>query len=65
METDKLEALVKNSLEDFYQRRINKLSTLKLKDTLRKKNPYLFRAVGIQRASESRKAAWRLYVLLG
>lgn len=52
MDSDELEALVRKSLDDFYQRRINKLSTLKLKDTLRKKNPYLFRAIGIQKASE-------------
>lgn len=47
-----LEALVHQRLSDFYQRRLQKLSTLKLKDTLKKKNPYLFRAVGIQNASE-------------
>jgi hypothetical protein len=52
MDSNELELLVRKSLEDFYQRRINKLSTLKLRDTLKKKNPYLFRAVGIQKASE-------------
>jgi len=52
MDSNKLESLVRESLNDFYHRRINKLSTLKLRDTLRKKNPYLFRAVGIQKASE-------------
>lgn len=52
MDSNKLEALVRKSLNDFYQRRINKLSTLKLRDTLKKKNPYLFRAIGIQKASE-------------
>ncbi|HQZ82878.1 MAG TPA: PmeII family type II restriction endonuclease [Pyrinomonadaceae bacterium] len=48
----KLESLIKKCLEGFYTRRIAKLSGLKLRDTLRKKNPYLFRAIGIQRASE-------------
>ncbi|HXG91387.1 MAG TPA: PmeII family type II restriction endonuclease [Blastocatellia bacterium] len=52
MDSNELEELVRKSLDDFYQRRINKLSTLKLKDTLKKKNPYLFRAIGIQKASE-------------
>lgn len=52
MNSSKLEALVCKCLDDFYQRRIKKLSTLKLRDTLKKKNPYLFRAVGIQKASE-------------
>jgi hypothetical protein len=52
MDSNELEALIKSNLEEFYRRRIQKLSTLKLKDTLRKKNPYLFRAIGIQKASE-------------
>lgn len=52
MDLNELEALVRKSLDDFYQRRINKLSTLKLRDTLKKKNPYLFRAIGVQKASE-------------
>ncbi len=52
MKPDDLESIINKSLEEFYQRRIKKLSTLKLKDTLRKKNPYLFRAIGIHKASE-------------
>lgn len=52
MTTKKLELLIRKSLDEFYDRRIRKLSGLKLRDTLRKKNPYLFRAVGIQKASE-------------
>ncbi len=47
-----LEALIKKSLADFYQRRSEKLNGLNLADTLRSKNPYLFRAKGIQKASE-------------
>lgn len=31
---------------------MHKLNGLKLKDTLRKKNPYLFQAIGLQKASE-------------
>lgn len=50
--SSRLEALVKAGLRDFYQRRINKLSGLSLRDSLRKKNPYLLRAVGVQKASE-------------
>jgi hypothetical protein len=52
MRSDELEALVHRSLDDFYRRRLQKLSDLKLRETLRKKNPYLFRAVGVQKASE-------------
>lgn len=39
-------------LDVFYSRRIAKLSTLELKDTLKRKNPYLFRAVGVESAAE-------------
>ncbi len=47
-----LENLIRQSLDIFYRRRIKKLSELKLSDILRKKNPYLLRAVGVQKASE-------------
>lgn len=47
-----LENLIKESLEEFYTRRIAKLSGLGLRDALKKKNPYLFKAVGVQKASE-------------
>jgi len=49
---DELEVLIKKQLDAFYARRIQTLSKLKLKDTLRRKNPYLFRAIGVQKASE-------------
>lgn len=52
LSTKKLEALVSASLDQFYARRIQKLSTLRLSDTLKRKNPYLFRAIGIRDASE-------------
>ena len=47
-----LETLVSASLDEFYRRRMQKLSTLKLDHTLKRKNPYLFRAVGVSDASE-------------
>jgi hypothetical protein len=47
-----LEDLIRKSLDEFYKRRIKKLSELKLSDVLRKKNPYLLRAIGILKASE-------------
>lgn len=48
----KLEILIKKSLAEFYKRRIEKLNGLNLADTLKTKNPYLFRAKGVQKASE-------------
>lgn len=61
MKSYELEALIKGSLDVFYSRRLAVLCTLKLKDTLRKKNPYLFRAVGIQNASEIVEGLLRAY----
>lgn len=52
MDTKKLEKLVKRSLDSFYARRLDGLESLPLKKILRRKNPYLFRATGLQKASE-------------
>jgi len=52
MDTDELEALISRCLRDFYERRLQKVKELKLQVFLRRKNPYLFRALGIQKASE-------------
>jgi len=52
METDELESLISRCLRDFYERRLQKVTELKLRVFLRRKNPYLFRALGIQKASE-------------
>jgi len=50
--TNELQALIRNCLDDFYERRVRCLSKLKLKVFLRRKNPYLFKALGTQKASE-------------
>ena len=52
MDTTELEAVISRCLGDFYERRIQKVSGLRLRQTLRRKNPYLFKALGIQKASE-------------
>jgi len=52
MNSTELERLICKCLDDFYRRRLAKLSTLELKATLKRKNPYLFRARGIATASE-------------
>src|SRR3990167_2149078 len=48
----KLEELIKKHLDEFYSRRTAKLTGLNLTEALSKKNPYLFRAKGVQQASE-------------
>ncbi len=52
MTDEELEVIVSKYLDSFYERRIQKLSSLQLADTLKRKNPYLFRAIGVQKASE-------------
>lgn len=49
---EELEQKIAELLDNFYTRRIEKIQTLRLKDTLSRKNPYLFRAVGVQQANE-------------
>lgn len=52
MNTEELESLISRCLRDFYKRRLQKVRELRLQAFLRRKNPYLFRALGIQKASE-------------
>ena len=49
---EELVAVVSAALDEFYRRRISKPSTLELRQTLRRKNPYLFHAIGAEDASE-------------
>lgn len=52
MKTDELASLIGDCLRDFYERRLQKVDGLKLHTFLRRKNPYLLRALGTQKASE-------------
>lgn len=47
-----LSAIIEDLLNDFYKRRIEKISKLELKNTLARKNPYLYKAVGVEKASD-------------
>ncbi|UWG98014.1 hypothetical protein LPY66_04195 [Dehalobacter sp. DCM] len=47
-----LEQKISDLLDDFYRRRIDKIKTLKLNHALSRKNPYLYRAIGVQKASD-------------
>lgn len=57
-----LEVKAAELLDDFYRRRTAKINELKLLDTLRRKNPYLYRALGISRASEIVEGILMAYV---
>jgi hypothetical protein len=52
MDLARLEALIADCLARFYKARLEGLTRLKLKNVLRKKNPYLYRALGFEKASE-------------
>src|SRR5215469_244172 len=43
---------VEENITSFHEKRLNKIETLKLKEVLQKKNPYLFKAKNIQTADE-------------
>ena len=59
---EQLEALIKQQLDVFYNRRIQTLSNLDLWKTLQRKNPYLFRAIGMQNGSEIVKQLLQAYI---
>ncbi len=52
LDSKSLEQLISNCLNDFYQSRLQRLDKLKLKTILRRKNPYLFKALNTEKASE-------------
>ena len=57
-----LESKVAELLDNFYRRRTEKINDLKLLDTLRRKNPYLYRALGIGKATEIVEGILAAYV---
>lgn len=52
MNSDELQQLITRQLNEFYQRRMQKIGTLRLTEILRRKNPYLFKALGSQNDRE-------------
>jgi hypothetical protein len=52
LNSPQLVALIKKHLSEFYRRRTQRLANLKLKSVLKRKNPYLYKARGIQSANE-------------
>ncbi len=62
MKKPETEVIVAKLLNDFYVRRIAKLSGLKLRDALKRKNPYLFRAIGMHSAAEIVEGLLKAYM---
>jgi hypothetical protein len=61
-DSKKLEALIKKCLNDFYQRRFEILRKLRLRQVIKRKNPYLFKALGTEQASEIVKRILEAYI---
>jgi len=62
LDPNKLENLIKKCLNDFYERRFEKLEKLRLRQVLKRKNPYLFKALGTEQASEIVKKILEAYI---
>ncbi len=56
------EEIVKELLESFYKRRIEKINTLKFKEALSRKNPYLYKATGMENAQDIIKEILSAYM---
>lgn len=52
MNEKKLEEAISNSLENFHRSRLQDAQKLKLKTLLRRKNPYLYKALGYENAAD-------------
>ncbi|MDI6857947.1 MAG: PmeII family type II restriction endonuclease [Dehalococcoidia bacterium] len=52
MDAAELEALIEHCLEDFYTRRLQRLQRLRLRHIIARKNPYLFKALGTEKAAD-------------
>ncbi len=63
IESEKLETIICDALNDFYKRRLASIDKLKLNDVLKRKNPYLYRAIGYTKASEIVEELLRAYII--
>ncbi|MGA9363520.1 MAG: PmeII family type II restriction endonuclease [Bacteroidota bacterium] len=57
-----LEELIAKCLKDFYTRRLQRVNTIKLKTYLLRKNPYLYRAIGTEKAGEIVEEILKAYI---
>ena len=52
METHRVESIISELLDSFYLQRLKRISEIKIKDIMKRKNPYLYKAIGVTKASE-------------
>ena len=52
MDAAELEKLISNSLYEFHRRRLQNAQKVQTKQILQRKNPYLYKALGIELAAE-------------
>lgn len=58
----RLGSLIERCLDDFYKRRLKNLEKLQLRTVLKRKNPYLFKALATEKASELVQRMMEAYV---
>lgn len=58
----RLEKIVHSALDEFYERRSNNIAGLKLEKVLKRKNPYLYRAIGYVSANEIVEELLKAYI---
>lgn len=61
-DSNALQVLIKKCLDSFYERRFETLNKLSLRRVLKRKNPYLFKALGTEQASEIVKRVLEAYI---
>lgn len=57
-----LKEIINQALDEFYRRRLKAIFGLKLKDVLKRKNPYLYKATGFTKAHEIVEELLKAYV---
>ncbi len=62
MNADELRELIAKQLDEFYKRRSQRLGRLKLRQVLLRKNPYLYKALGTESATEIVEEILRAYL---
>ncbi len=63
IDPERLESIITSALEDFYKRRLDSIDKLKLNDVLKRKNPYLYRAIGYTKANDIVEELLSAYII--
>lgn len=62
IDPEALAKIITDALESFYKKRLQALNGLKLKKVLRRKNPYLYKAMGYEQATKIVEDLLKAYI---